>query len=344
MRISPGATDLTTFDDLESSRQFQKSTGPWAQTTIRSMFNDPVVEPKRDFRMYAFIGSWYDGDLIAANVLNCKAHGFDRVYVLDNASPDNTVANAVGAGATEIRSWASEYYLEDRRVELISRWIKEVIERERNAEVWVACLDSDEFIQVPGQQTLREYIGGLDPIVNILGLNAIEHVPMTDGPNNVPGEHPAKYQPNIWLRNRPCSCNTLGGHWKHSVIKLTDGRFDVLPQRGFHLPLTKPGRFFVEPMDTLYLHHTPFREESFTRKRLAALCGGDPGSRRSKIDETRIDAEGAIKRFQSLDDVYAGRYDRIPVPHSQGIDRKVGIDVQHWTKLMDPRDYLPLSW
>jgi hypothetical protein len=48
--------------------------------------------------LYAIVVTWMEADVIAATVANALAQGCDRVLLVDNDSPDDTVARAVAAG------------------------------------------------------------------------------------------------------------------------------------------------------------------------------------------------------------------------------------------------------
>ena len=61
--------------------------------------NPPNPDLLGDFRLFAVVKSWLDGDIIEATVRNAFAQGVERVYVIDNGSDDETVAHAAAAGA-----------------------------------------------------------------------------------------------------------------------------------------------------------------------------------------------------------------------------------------------------
>ena len=69
---------------------------------------------------------WNEGDVIAATVRHALAQGCSNVFIVDNASSDNTVAAAVEAGAVLAASFDSKYFNEDLNVtylnEVVRRW------------------------------------------------------------------------------------------------------------------------------------------------------------------------------------------------------------------------------
>ena len=53
--------------------------------------------------LFATICTWYEADVVYATVKNAFAQGCDRVFIIDNSSPDNTIEEALSAGATLAR-------------------------------------------------------------------------------------------------------------------------------------------------------------------------------------------------------------------------------------------------
>ena len=108
----------------------------------------------------AVIKTWMDEDVIGATVQNLKAHGFDAVYLVDNASTDATVPNARKAGAEVAEVYETEFF--DGR--LVQPLVNAVVARESLRSgadhVWWHLLDSDEFPEGPGGMSLREYLSG----------------------------------------------------------------------------------------------------------------------------------------------------------------------------------------
>ena len=46
-------------------------------------------------RMFAVLGTWMEADVVAATVRNAMTQGCERVYLVDNGSPDDTIAVAL---------------------------------------------------------------------------------------------------------------------------------------------------------------------------------------------------------------------------------------------------------
>lgn len=330
-------------DDRVDQLAWDEATGPWVQVPAHPLEDYQDCDRRtKPFRLYCWISSWYDGDIIEANIQNCLQHGADRVLVLDNASPDDTHQEALLAHAHEVRSFYTPFYMEAKRIALMNAWVREVVESEPDATIWACCLDADEFLQVSNHQTLRDFLSELDSMVNVVGFDCIEHFP-TPGQtqHNVLRQHPAKWQPLIWRRPSTGTC-----HWKHCLRRYRNGVYDACFSRGFHTTRTRPSAQLVEPSRSLALHHFPYRNESRTRTRLAALCTPSEvtGSyRRSAPDDNLLHNQGAIRRFQYLEAVYDGRYDLVQIPHSQRLNSDFGLEVHPWNKLMDAESYLPIG-
>jgi len=315
-----------------------RETGPWERPKIYQLADFDANRPDHRMGLYAIICTWQDEDIIGAAVSSAMAHGCDKVLVLDNGSQDQTREEATNAGADDVRSYETPFYQEELRIQLANRWAKYLVTTQQRAEFWIVLLDADEFLQVPGGRTLRDYLMKLETTVRTVGFASIDLYP-TSSPAYVAGLHPADCMDHAWIRRSPPFCRVP--HWKHPLICYRNGVYDACFSRGAHIPYTRPGVDLMEPLDTLYLWHCPFREESATRRRLQALCGvQEPlgGHWRSAADDARLQGEGAIKRWRSLDAVYRGRWDQVELPHAQFEDRKRGVDVRPVSELLSEFD------
>ena len=69
---------------------------PWVKRRRNPAWPD-VLD---DFRLFAIIGTWMEADVIEATVRNAFTQGCERVFLVDNDSPDDTVERALAAGAS----------------------------------------------------------------------------------------------------------------------------------------------------------------------------------------------------------------------------------------------------
>ena len=281
-----------------------------ASTTDRGHFEqeqNPVdPHPLDDFRVFAVIKSWMDEDIIEATVRNAFLQGAERVFLVDNASTDATVANAEAAGATVAEIYESEAF--DGR--LVQPLVNAVVARESlrsGAEhVWWMLLDSDEFPEGPNGRTVREYLAGLDARFRIVGASFMNHLPDRK-PEYLPGFHPLDFQPLYYpfepMNHAPCPL----GHWKHPLQRFDrHGQF-LASNEGSHLAFASER--LLEPTNGIVIHHFQYRDEVRTRARLQLI-------RDTQRDELHSSAgwNSFERRRRSLEAVYSQRWDEVDTP------------------------------
>jgi hypothetical protein len=269
--------------------------------------NPPEPAILEDFRLFAVIKTWMDEDIIEATVRNAMVQGVERVYLVDNASRDATVENAVAAGAIVAEIYETEAF--DGR--LVQPLVNAVVAREslrsREEHVWWLLLDSDEFPEGPNGMTLRDYLASLDRRFRVVGSAFVNHVP--DGkPEYVEGFHPIDFQPLCYTfepaNNAPCPL----GHWKHPLQRFDrHGQF-VLSNDGAHRAFASER--LVEPATGIVTHHFQYRDEARTRAKLDLVCG--PDSARVGLHES-AGFSGFARRRRSLDAVYTQHWDSMDV-------------------------------
>ncbi len=295
--------------------------------------NPPGPSTLDGFLLMAVIKTWMDEDVIGATVQNLKAHGFDAVYLVDNASTDATVPNAVKAGAEVAEVYETEFF--DGR--LVQPLVNAVIAREslrsRAEHVWWLLLDSDEFPEGPGGMSLREYLSGLDRRFRVVGASFMNHVPSSK-PEYLEGFHPIDFQPLCYpfepANHPPCDL----GHWKHPLQRFDrHGQF-VLSNDGAHTAFASER--LVEPSVGIVTHHFQYRDEERTRAKLELVCG--TSSPRSGLHNS-AGFSGFARRERSLDAVYARRWaDMDVLPNRQA---GASIRPQPWPGVADVRRWYP---
>jgi hypothetical protein len=304
---------------------------PWVEA------QDQPAQPNRltDFRLFAIIGAWMEADVIASTVANAFAQGCERVYLVDNDSTDDTVAEAVGAGAVLAKVFATEQYDEVLRLDIMNEVVREVSEADGSEHIWWLWLDADEFPHGPGGATVREYLEGLDRRYRIVGARFINHFPDRE-PGYVPGHHPLDFQPLCEEHRMGCALK----HRKHPLQRFDRGAPAILSDRGFHRA-TSTVRPLLEPTEAIYLHHFPYREESVTRQRLALLCATDETGH-TRVQDGDDAADGMVPRFQTLDAVYAGDWNNVRNYRFDG-EFSVAQPIP-WTTLAGPADARVQRW
>jgi hypothetical protein len=123
-----------------------------------------------DLRIVALVAAFNEGDVIAQTIAHLIAGGVD-VYLLDNGSTDNTVAQAapfLGRGLMKIERFVPGGGARFAWREILAR--KEELAEEIDAD-WFIHHDADELRESPWfDQTLRDGVA----VVNRLGYNAID--------------------------------------------------------------------------------------------------------------------------------------------------------------------------
>jgi hypothetical protein len=280
----------------EAGARPRGSGGAW----VRSEENPRGAEPLDSFRLFAILSTFLEEDVVAATVANCLRQGCERVYLVDNASPDATVERAVAAGATLARSFASERYDEAERVAHMQAVVDEVSEGQEADHVWWLWLDADEFHHGPRGLTIREYLATLDRRFRVVGARFFNHLPDRE-PAYADGKHPLDCQPLCYEIPVP---NCDAGHSNHPLQRWSRGAPRITAGLGAHHAVCAEP--LLEPAEGVFFHHFPYRDEAVTRRRLLRLFGrnGDAGDR---IGDDPNHAHLAL-RLRSLDAVYRQRW------------------------------------
>jgi hypothetical protein len=274
-------------------------------------------------------------DVIAATVRNARVQGCERVLLVDNASTDDTVREALAAGAELAEVFATERYDERLRLEIMNRVVQETSVAEGDDHIWWLWLDADEFPHAPQGHTIREHLEALDRRYRIVGARFINHFP-DRVPAYLGGFHPLEFQPLCEEHRFGCAQR----HRKHPLQRFDRARPPIVCDRGFHRASSED-RPLREPIEGIYLHHFPYREEAVTRRRLALLCAGDERGATRVVDGDDA-ADGMVPRFQTLDAVYRGAWDEVRSYRTEGIV-SVAQPVP-WASLAAPGDAEFARW
>lgn len=331
------------YETSEEAKLFRRNTnGLKAVVPGRRAVHLFPDRPRRPLPFYAIINSWMEADIIEATVKNCFMQGCDKVYLLDNDSPDDTQKAAVAAGAILAGNYKTDFFSNSTKYKLINDFIGSTAKSNRNGAWWLA-LDSDELPVGPHGTAIREYLDTLPPEINVVGAFAFDHYPSSE-PANIPGFHPADLQPyGMYRYAKFCSMR----HWKHPLF-LVDAERTLSTWRGSHSVWSKIVDVpITEPEESLLIHHFMYRNRKDTEGRLRALCESQDrlgGRYRSQTDDEHIGPQGSTKRLRNLDYVYSMQWDKMEVPHSQMLPFKVGAPVDHWMKIIAPLDYQYPRW
>ena len=201
-------------------------------------------------------GPGLESDVVEATVKNAFAQGCERVFIINNNSPDDTVEKAQLAGAELAGSYSTEKYDEHLRLRLMNEAVARISAEDGSAHIWWQFLDADEFPHGPGGLTIREYLESLDEQFRIVGSRLINHYPEGE-PHYISGFHPLEFQP---------LCEELSGyrcsafHLNHPLQRYDRGRPPIAASIGFHEGVSAERPLF-ERSEAVYFHHFPFRPE-----------------------------------------------------------------------------------
>ena len=299
-------------------------------------------EPLAEFGLHAVVFSWMEADVIEATVRSAFAQGCDRVLLVDNDSPDDTVAVAVAAGAELARSYRTDGVDVPLMTRIGNEVVAEVSAADGRPHIWWLRLDADEFVHGPRGLTVRQLLAGLDRRYRIVGTRYFNHFPATK-PESLPGFHPADLQP---LCQEKDGNMCAGRHRKHHLQRFDRDLPPITSGIGFHRGYCDDT--LLEPPVSTFTHHVPYRLEASTRARFEALCGEGPSGRR-RVDlydhQIRVNA-GTVsdmsKRHRTIDAVYSRRWNDVENLLREGAS--VGVEPAPWHSLVDPADATYSVW
>jgi len=298
--------------------------------------NPPAPHVLEDFRLYAIVGTWMEGDVIEATVKNAFTQGCERVFLVDNESPDDTVQRAIAAGAELARSFPTGEYDERLRIRLMNEAVSEISEADGSEHIWWSWFDADHFQHGPRGLTVREYLGTLDRSFRIVGGRFMNHYPSAE-PHYVSGFHPLDFQPLCEeLSFRTC----WQWHRTHPLRRFDRDRPRIWSDIGHHRAYSDEQPLF-EPSEAIFEHHFPFRRKDVTLKRLRALYSTTDGS--SRVDPRAPEHAHMTLRLQSLEAVYGQRWHNLETELVGGC-RRPHVEPLPWTELVDPEHTSVKRW
>jgi len=297
----------------------------WTPEWSRLEENPATPELLGPVRLFAVVGTYNEGDIIEATVKNALTQGAERVYVVDNASTDDTVERAVAAGAIVAKTYKTECVEDRLRTMLMNSVVWDVSSAEGSEHLWWLWMDADEFSHGPGNQTIIEYLSGLDRRFRAVGANFYQHFPH-EKPEYVSGFHPLDFQPMcepFWQAFSPRCAGRY--HYKHPLERFDRSGPFILAPNSFHSWKPNDKSTLVEPTGGIVTHHFQYREEKTTRRRLTTIYGEDSGRSAQSI---RGGSTGGYRRMRSLDAVYTHRFDL--VDNARHVPGDVGVKLQRW--------------
>lgn len=292
---------------------------------VRAEDNPDSPDPVDKASLFAVLGTYNEEDVIEATVANAFTQGVERVYLVDNASTDDTVARAVRAGAELAEVFRTTCIQESLRVLIMNSVVWRVSSKEASEHVWWLWLDADEFPQGPEATTVKQYVNGLDRRFRVAGAHYYQHFPHQK-PEYISGFHPLEFQPlcePYWQPPFP-KCDVR--HYKHPLQRFDRGGPFIEASVGFHTCLANDRVQLVEPITGIVTHHFQYRAESITKRRLSEVYGPTPG--RGEQSWRRNWPNGR-RRLESADAVYERRWK--DVDNQRRIPGNVGVRPRPWS-------------
>ena len=300
--------------DAEAKLRFKSAVPGWYLSRVRPNAIRTVRGGLRkphgtEIPLFAMVCTWLEQDIVYASVSNAFDQGARRVYLIDNGSPDETIAEAVSAGATHVLTFNTERFDELFKYELINDHLEHLSRQSGLDKVWWMLMDADEFNSAPGGSSIREFLGTVDARCRVIGARVLDHFPSPEV-EYTPRTHPMSAQPKC---REKVDHRCMLGHHKHPIFLWDRRRKPIVVEPGFHQVRCK-GEALYEPAESLILDHFPFRNEPDMRRRLRLLMV------RGVTEATRrADADAHMRaRLESLDAVYRGDFTKV-------IDYRTGL-------------------
>jgi hypothetical protein len=306
---------------------------------IRTERNPASPRHLSSVRLFAVLGTWMEEDIVGACVRNALTQGCERVYVIDNDSPDGTVQTALDAGALVPIRFATAEFDEPFRLQLMERVVTRVSESIEEEHAWWLWLDADEFSHGPAGLTIRELLERLDRRFRVVGARYFNHYP-SEKPEYRRGRHPLDLQPYC---EEFVEEHCAAGHRKHPLLRVDRRGPKLLAGDGYHRAIS-PSRL-IEPELSLFIHHFPFREERVTRARFDRFCKGSGAGGGSRVTpgtaEHVTPSTNTVVRFHNVDAVYERRW--ADVRERRG-HRLSPINPRPWPSLVGADDARVARW
>lgn len=326
------------------SKRVRTAVGRWSvqfnvgRRWSRVEANPAKPDPSLPVRLFGIVATWCEGDVIEATVHNAFAQGCERVFIVDNASPDDTVERAAAVGAEIARVYHTDYYSDKVRLAEVNGVVNAVSSEVAADHVWWLLSDADEFVHGPAGLRIVDYLAGLDRRFRVVGARVFDHFP-TSEPANVSGRHPLDYQP-LCQELRIAWCGLR--HWKHPLIRWDRSGPEVWADHGFHR-VRAPFRV-EEPREGVFMHHFQYRNRSDTAERLRRLCEPqEDGVVRSAIDDAgEWGDSGGRRRWMTLEYLYSQDWAHVERLTARG--HRPGVDPRPWTSLVSPADANVARW
>ena len=294
--------------------------------------------PALPVRLFGIVPTWFEGDVIEATVHNDFAQGCERVFIVYNESPDDTVKRAEAAGAEIASVYHTDFNDMDRRQAEIRGVINTVSPEVAADHVWWLVSDADEFVHAPSGLRIVDDLSRLDRRFRVVVLACSSTSRRVSPRTSLAAIHSTI---NPCARN----CRWPGAAFVTGSILFSAGTGpvrEVVPGCGMHR-VQSPVRM-REPREGAFMHHFQYRNRPDTSERLRRLCEAqEDGVVRSALaDMLQRQASGARRRWATLDYVYSQDWAHMQRRTPRGY--RPGVDPKPWTFLVPPADARIARW
>ena len=251
-------------------------------------------DPLPHVPLHGLVVTWHEADIVGISVRNAFEQGCDVVHLLDNGSPDDTVAVAKAAGAI----FEGEFVTDTFDLRVGQARVTELVERVSQASgldrLWWLYFDADELVEGPDGSTVRDLIDRLDRSHRVVGSRTMNHYPRRDHPLEE-GQDPRFVPTNVQERH---GIHCRRDHWKHPLVRWDAQGPRLVASTGYHI--VHADRRLVEPLPAVMSHHYPYRAQSATVRRLERL-------------RPRLKGHGwaVSRREANADAIYREAYDEV---------------------------------
>ena len=217
-----------------------------------------------------------EADVIAATVRNAFAQGCATAC---SSSTTTVPATPSPRPCAPAPSWRRSFGQLDElfKIKLLNQVAAEVSQADDREHIWWLWLDADEFVHGPGGHTLQEFLTPSTGPTASSGRGTSTTSPTTS---------PSRCPDSIRSTSNPCARRSTVTCAGRVTASTPLQRFDrsgppITCGIGYHAATCS--QILLEPTDTTFTHHFPYRLEATTRLRSETLCGRDgagcPGSR-----------------------------------------------------------------
>lgn len=276
----------------------------------------------------AVICVWNEEDIIESTVKHAFAQGCANVFIVDNASIDKTVQNAVNAGAKLVTRFDSKYWNEFEKIAYLNTIVRNYNQQRDEDYIWWLYLDADEFPNIDHDLTILDFLKQLDPSVRAVHGYMFNHIP-THPPYHLQGYHPADFQP-ICVKSDTT---------KISLLRYDKNKPHLYSGGGAHT-FDTCGEIISMAENILDIHHFQYRKQNDTLKRLKLLAGKNSDGT-SRIDWFDKKAKHDNKSLTAQSS-YHNRYNNSKTIYIENIYKSMIATISHSHKYIC-RWYNPLE-